>query len=183
MGFTPAQVGTILLITPAITILGAPFFGWMYDKHYWRYYAATGMAIMAASLLISFALRTKDLDLVILYFIPLGIGYAIFQSPNTTEIMIALPEEMIGISSSFTGAVRNLGMGLGVSFGSLLVSIQLDMAGYSGSITGASPELLSISISNGILIAGLLCILGMLISARGCRIAKGVCSEDDPNAH
>ena len=184
MGFTPAQVGTILLIIPAITILGAPFFGWMYDKHYWRYYAATGMAVMAASLLlISFAFRTKDLDLVLLYFIPLGIGYAIFQSPNTTEIMIALPEEMIGISSSFTGAVRNLGMGLGVSFGSLLVSIQLDMAGYSGSITGASPELLSISISNGILIAGLLCILGMLISARRCRIAKGACSKDHPNAH
>ncbi len=184
MGFTPAKVGTILLIIPTITILGAPFFGWMYDKHYWRYYAATGMAVMAAALLIiSFAFRIKDIDLIRLSFVPLGIGYAIFQSPNTTEIMIALPEEMIGTSSSFTGAVRNLGMGLGVSIGSLLVSIQLDMAGYSGSIIGASPELLSTAISNGLMIAGLLCILGTVISARGSRIAKGACSKDLPKAH
>ena len=181
MGYTPAQVGTVLLIIPAITILGAPFFGWMYDKHYWRYYAAAGMAVMASSLiLVSFAFRIRDLDLILLSFIPLGVGYAIFQSPNTTEILIALPEEMISTSSSFTGAVRNLGMGLGVSIGSLLVSIQLDMAGYSGSITGASPELLSISISNGLMIAGLLCILGMVISAKGSRVAKGDYSKGHP---
>jgi hypothetical protein len=94
----------------------------------------------------------------------MGIGGVLFQSPNNTEIMRALPRSKINIASSFSATVRNLGMALGVSFSSLLVSVQLAQAGYYGTLVDAGPELLSATISSVIILAGLLCLIGSFVS-------------------
>jgi len=88
----------------------------------------------------------------------------LFQSPNNTEIMRALPREKINIASSFTATIRNLGMALGGSFSGILVSLQLAQAGYYGTLVQAGPGLLSITLSRVMMLAGMLCIIGAMVS-------------------
>jgi EmrB/QacA subfamily drug resistance transporter len=161
MGFSPAKIGTIFLIVPAIMAFGSPLGGLIYDKYHYRYNSALGMAITAASLIsISIAIRQGDLIMILVSFGALGIGSALFQSPINTEIMTALPQELLGTASSLSSAVRNMGMALGVSLSTILLSIQLNLAGYYGPVLNARPELLSMTISNVIMVAAVLCILG-----------------------
>jgi EmrB/QacA subfamily drug resistance transporter len=165
MGFTPSQVGTIFLIVPAIMAVGSPVGGWIYDKYHYRFNSALGMIIVVASLfLMSYAFRVEDIGSMIVSFAIMGIGSALFQSPINTEIMSALPRNKLGTASSLSSAVRNLGMALGVSISSILLAQQLSLAGYYGPILEASPELLSMTISNVMLIAGGLCLLGTAIA-------------------
>jgi EmrB/QacA subfamily drug resistance transporter len=166
-GYTPSQVGLIYLIVPAIMVIGSPVIGWIYDNHQFRYLAALGMMIMAFSMMLLGYLAASmgsDPRLMLLSFVFLGIGGAFFQSPNNTETMRALPRDKINIASSFTATIRNLGMALGVSFSGILVSLQLAQAGYYGSILGAGPVLLSATISRVMMLAGILCIIGALVS-------------------
>lgn len=165
MGYTASQVGLIYLIVPAIMVVGAPVMGWIYDKHQHRYFAALGMGIMAASMMLLGYLAGSlgsDPKLILLPFVSLGIGAALFQSPNNTEIMRALPKGKINIASSFMATVRNLGMALGVSLSGILVSFQFSQAGYYGTVMGAGPVLLSSTISRVIIMAGMLCVIGAL---------------------
>jgi hypothetical protein len=53
-----------------------------------------------------------------------------------------------------------MGMALGVSLSTILLSIQLNLAGYYGPVLNAGPELLSMTISNVIMVAAVLCSLG-----------------------
>lgn len=166
MGFTPSQVGTMFLIVPAIMAVGSPVGGWIYDKYHYRFNSAAGMMIVVLSLmLMSYAFRIEDISAMIVSFALMGIGSALFQSPINTEIMGALPKAKLGTASSLSSAIRNLGMALGVSVSSILLAQQLELAGYYGPILEASPELLSITISNVMLIAGGLCLLGTAIAA------------------
>ncbi len=161
MGYTPSQVGTLFLIVPAIMAVGSPVGGWIYDKYHYRYNSALGMLVVVASLLIAaYSFRMLDEWAMILSFVLMGLGNAICQSPISTEIMSGLPKSMLGTASSLSSAVRNLGMAMGVSISSVLLTQQLDLAGYQGPIMQASPELLSVTISNVMLIACGLCLLG-----------------------
>ncbi len=165
MGYTASQVGMIYLIVPAIMVVGAPVTGWIYDKHQYRYFAALGMGIMAASMILLGYLAGSlgsDPQLILLPFVSLGIGAVLFQSPNNTEIMRALPKAKINIASSFMATVRNLGMALGVSLSGVLVSLHLSQAGYYGTVLEAGPALLSSTISGVMILAGMLCIVGAL---------------------
>ncbi|OPY48655.1 MAG: putative transporter [Methanosaeta sp. PtaU1.Bin060] len=165
MGYTASQVGLIYLIVPAIMVVGAPVTGWIYDRHPLRYFAALGMMIMAASMIVMGYLAggaVHDIRLLLLAFVTLGVGGVLFQSPNNTEVMRALPLAKMNIASSFTATIRNLGMALGVSLSGVLISLQLAQAGYYGTILEAGPELLSSTISRVMIMAGMLCILGTL---------------------
>ena len=161
MGYSPSQVGRVFLIVPAIMVLGSPLGGWIYDRYHFRYNSALGIIIVAVSLLfMGSGIGRDDLSSIHLSFVIMGLGSMLFQSPINTEIMTALPKEMLGTASSLSSAVRNMGMSLGVSISTLLLSLQLNIAGYHGAVLDAKPELLSLAISNVMIIAAALCILG-----------------------
>ena len=168
LGYSPSRVGLVFLIVPAITVFGSPLAGWLYDRYHWRYYSALGMALMAA-VMISMGFMSRRIDqtidqtLILLSLIPLGIGSALFQSPNNTEIMKSLPCEKLGTASSVRATVVCLGMALGVSISSILVSVQLSWAGLKGPMIDVGPGMLTVMISNIIIISGLLCLAGTVV--------------------
>jgi EmrB/QacA subfamily drug resistance transporter len=173
-GYAATQVGLIFLIVPAIMVVGSPISGWIYDRCHYRYLATLGLATMGVSMILLGYLAARagtDSKLLLLAFVPLGIGSALFQGPNNTEIMRALPRSKVNIASSFTSTVRNLGMALGVSLSGVIVSVQLSQAGFYGTITDASPGLVSSSTSNGMIFAGMLCILGTAASVLKARFS------------
>ncbi len=176
LGYSPSHVGLIYLIVPAVTVIGAPATGWIYDKWPCKYMAAAGMTILALAMMAQGYLAGKidsDPNLLLLTFVPMGIGSALFQSPNNTDIMRALPKDKMNIASSVTATVRNLGMALGVSLSGIIVSLQMSQAGYHGAVLEAGPELLSGILGKGIFLAGIICIIGALASlGRWCTRVK-----------
>lgn len=173
LNLLPSQVGLVFLIIPVIMVVGSPVAGWLYDNHYSPYYAAVGMAVTTGSLLLLAVLSTRmDLLLIVLAFIPMTIGMVLFQSPNNTEIMSSLPAEKIGIASSVSATVRNLGMALGVSLASILLSISTSHAGYSGPVLLAGPVILSSAFSLIMVVSAVLTLLAAGVSLLRAGIAK-----------
>ena len=130
MRYTPSQVGLVFLIVPVVTVVASPVTGWLFDKRYWKHYGRLGMGVVALCLFALgwMALRVDFLPMIPLFAV-LGLGSALFQSPNSTEIMNAFPREKVGIASSITATIRNLGMTVGTAVGTLVISAQLAGAG------------------------------------------------------
>ncbi len=173
LNLPPSQVGLVFLIIPVIMVVGSPLAGWLYDNHYTPYYAAVGMAVTTGSLLLLAVLSARmELLLIVLAFIPMTIGMVLFQSPNNTEIMSSLPAEKIGIASSVSATVRNLGMALGVSVASILLSISTSQAGYSGPVLLAGPLILSSAFSLIMVVSAVLTLLAAGVSLFRAVIVK-----------
>lgn len=165
MGFRPSQVGMIFMVIPVIMAVASPICGWLYDKHYSRYYAAGGLTIMTAAYLLYGTLAPyAQMPGIIAALILTGLGGALFQSPNNTEIMSALPREKTAVASSLMATMRNLGMSLGVSLASILLSLQLHGAGHRGEVLAAGRALLAMVIGRTMYAAAAVIFAGALIS-------------------
>jgi EmrB/QacA subfamily drug resistance transporter len=165
LGYRPSQVGLVFLINPAVMVIVAPVAGSLYDRHPGRNYAAFGMGITAISFLfLSYCTLTQNVSGILGAFVLFGIGVGLFQSPNNTAILSALPKEQLSTASSVIATSRNLGMALGVSLGSILLSFQLIASGYSGDVITAEPALLAVSISRIMAVSAILCIIVVLLS-------------------
>jgi EmrB/QacA subfamily drug resistance transporter len=165
LGYRPSQVGLVFLINPAVMIVVAPIAGSLYDRNPGRNYAALGMGITASAfLLMSYCAITQNVSGILVAFVLFGIGTGLFQSPNNTAILSALPKEHLSTASSVIATSRNLGMALGVSLGSILLSFQLLAAGYEGDVITADPALLAISISRIMAVSAVLCVIVVVLS-------------------
>jgi predicted MFS family arabinose efflux permease len=131
IGFSQSQIGLFMLVVPAIMVVGAPVGGWLYDRRHSRYYSTVGAGIVSAGLfLMGYAAYIKSVPVMFGSMVLLGVGGALFQSPNNTELMSALPKDKLSIASSVTATVRNLGFTVGVSLAAVFISLQF------GSIAG-----------------------------------------------
>ncbi|MDP3565120.1 MAG: MFS transporter [Methanoregula sp.] len=166
LGYRPSQVGLVFLITPAVMVIVAPIAGTLYDRHPERNYAALGMGITAfAFLLLAYFTLTQNVTGILFAFVLFGTGFGLFQSPNNTAILSALPREQLSTASSVIATSRNLGMAVGVSLGSILLSFQLMAAGYGGDVITADPTLLAVSVSRIMAVSAILCVIVVLLSS------------------
>jgi MFS family permease len=164
MGYTPAMVGTFFLIVPAITFLGAPVSGNLYDKYGWKYQAAMGTLLQAVGMLLMvFATRAWSIVLICIAYALTGCGTALFQAPNSTEIMNSIPVTRLSSSSALMSTLRNLGMVIGLAMGSNLLVFQMDLAHIAGTVMDLAPQTLAVFVSNGMIYGSLLSILGAVV--------------------
>jgi MFS family permease len=92
MRYTPSQVGLVFLVVPVVTVIASPVSGWLFDKRYWKHYGRLGMAVVALCLLgLGWMAIRIDFAPMMPLFVVFGLGSALFQSPNSTEIMNAFP--------------------------------------------------------------------------------------------
>ncbi len=167
LGYYPSQVGLVFLINPAVMVIVAPAAGALYDRYPKRNFSSAGMLITSlAFLMLAYFAITRQVPGMLFAFVLFGIGVGLFQSPNNTTIMSALPRQHMAVASSVTATGRNLGMALGVSFGSILLTLQLGSAGYHGAVLDADPALLAISISRIMVVSAILCILVALLTLK-----------------
>jgi predicted MFS family arabinose efflux permease len=178
MGFSPTQVGLVYLIVPLVIVAVSPVSGWLYDRRPWPWYGIVGMAVVtAAFVLLGMLARMHSLAWMSGLFVVLGLGSGLFQSPNNTEIMNSLPRAQLAVASSVSAAVRNLGMTVGVALASVLLALQLRMAGYGGPALEAEKGLLAGAIGRVLLVSGLLSAAAAIILLRGRRGRKAPTSE------
>jgi EmrB/QacA subfamily drug resistance transporter len=174
MGLSPGAVGLVFLLQPAVMAVVAPLAGHLYDRTQNPFLAAIGMGLVVAGYAVAaYAAAARSFVPMLGAFLVVGLGAGLFQAPNNTAQMSALPRRWLGLASAVTATGRNLGMLLGVSFASVLLSALLLAGGSTGPILEADPALLAPAVGAIIGAGAVLSGLSAALSAiRGVRVAR-----------
>jgi EmrB/QacA subfamily drug resistance transporter len=116
LGFDPGQTGLLLIAAPVALGIVAPISGSLSDRFGTRPVTVAGLAIMTLAYLGVSTLGTDTgvLDYV-LVAVPVGIGIGVFQSPNNSAIMGAVPHARLGIASGMLSLTRITGQITGIA--------------------------------------------------------------------
>ena len=123
---TPQQAGLILIIQPIIMAVLSPYAGKLSDKKEPAVIASFGMGCTAFGLfLLTFLSQDTSLTLIISALIVLGLGFALFSSPNTNAIMSTVEKKYYGIASASVATMRLLGQMFSMAIATLIISLQI----------------------------------------------------------
>jgi EmrB/QacA subfamily drug resistance transporter len=121
LGHSARSGGLVLTMCPAATALIAPLAGKLSDRLGTARLSSLGLGVEALGLW-SIAQLHSDSDTltVILALGFVGLGLGLFQAPNMSFVMGAIPREQQGVAGSMTQMMRTLGVVLGVTGASTL---------------------------------------------------------------
>jgi EmrB/QacA subfamily drug resistance transporter len=128
-GLTPQKAGLVLIAQPAMMALFSPLAGRLSDKIEPRYLASAGMglSVIGLALLALFGSSTALL-LVSAVLVVLGLGFALFSSPNTNAVMSSIDRSRYGIASATLGTMRFTGQMLSMGVAMLIFALYLGQA-------------------------------------------------------
>jgi EmrB/QacA subfamily drug resistance transporter len=140
-GYSTVHTGFILATVPCMMLLLSSFSGRVSDRHGHRHQVTLGMAIACLGLVSLATLQASTTTpMIVARLAIVGIGTAIFMSPNSSEIMGAVPRHMLGTASAAVATSRNIGNATGLAMASaILVAVGTASAGFSASRTDALP--------------------------------------------
>jgi EmrB/QacA subfamily drug resistance transporter len=144
MGYSAGRAGTIMTAFPLMVLVVAPVAGALSDKIGQRGLAFTGSLIctIAALAMAGLAQRSGSVDVAWRLSV-FGLGTGLFQSPNNSAVMGAVPKFRLGIAGGVLATIRNIGMVLGIALGGAVLATRqaahLDL-GWSGSFLAGLQE-------------------------------------------
>jgi MFS family permease len=122
------EAGLLMSLYPLVTAFLAPAAGALSDKITYRPLTITGLLFSGLGLVsLSFLGSHSSLFLIGGIIVLLGIGGALFQSPNNSSIMGSVPRDRLGIAGSLNAFFRNLGMVSGTTLAVSLFSLSTKM--------------------------------------------------------
>jgi len=177
-GYSTAQAGLVIGILPAMMLALSSYSGYLSDRYRFRYQVPIGLACCSLGLLSLATLQPETpMTLIMLRLALVGVGSAIFMSPNSSMIMSSVPRSRFGTASASVATARNIGNAAGLALaGTVLVSVASAAAGISGVRADQLPsQALLDGIHAGFLVgAGISCfaILAALLSHDASRPAE-----------
>lgn len=116
LGYDPRSVGFLLAIVPVTVGITAPLSGALSDRVGTRPITLVGLMILLTGFLAvsTLSLETTALGYM-LRFLPIGIGIGVFQSPNNSAVMGAVPRTRLGVASGLLSITRTLGQTSGIA--------------------------------------------------------------------
>lgn len=165
MEFTPMKVGMVMMTIPMVLVVGAPVTGWLYDLAGWKHFSAAGLAVAFVSLMVcAWSMFNANFRLFVVSLGLFAIGYALFQTPNNTEIMRGLHPGKSAIASSVANTGRHFGMALGASLASVMLSLQAVVPALLNTVGNTGSSLLAITSRVTIVLAAVLCVIAVFPS-------------------
>jgi EmrB/QacA subfamily drug resistance transporter len=123
-GFSPQGAGLVLIAQPAVMALGSPFAGRLSDRIEPRIVASVGMSLTSLGLLcLSSVGEETHLAFIVGSLLVVGLGFALFSSPNANAIMSSVPRRLYGIASGSVGTMRLLGQMFSMGITSLTFAL------------------------------------------------------------
>ncbi len=116
LGYGPRDVGLLVAAVPILLGITAPISGSLSDRYGTRLIASIGLAVLVGGYwaMSRFTAETK-LPYYLLAALPFGAGMGIFQSPNNSAVMGAVPRTKLGIASGLLAITRTLGQTTGIA--------------------------------------------------------------------
>lgn len=137
-GFSPAQVGLLMMPWPLAVAVTAPFAGRLADRHPPGLLGGIGLALMAIGLVLMATLPADPSPVGIVWRMALcGAGFGLFQSPNNRVMIGSAPRSRSGAASGMLGTARLLGQATGAALVALLFAHFPDHGSQAALLTAA----------------------------------------------
>ncbi|MDR1743811.1 MAG: MFS transporter [Dysgonamonadaceae bacterium] len=122
-GFEPQKAGVIIIAQPVMMAVFSPIIGRWADKIQPRYFATTGMTICSIGLAaLAFLSERTPIGFIIAILIWVGMGFALFSSPNMTTIMSSVDKSRYGQASGSAASMRVFGQIISMTIATLYIS-------------------------------------------------------------
>jgi EmrB/QacA subfamily drug resistance transporter len=132
IGFTPTQMGWILIGGSVVIIGVAPLAGALSDRLGSRLLCSTGAAIiMLAQFLIGELTLQSSILQMILPQLLIGLGWALFNSPNQSAILSTVPRDKVGAASGMTVTTARIGGAIGIALSGAIMTYALTASGLT----------------------------------------------------
>lgn len=126
LGLSPLSAGLIMTPNAITTAIVSPVAGWLSDKIGSRIISSIGLAVSSVSMFMLSALSSGSTHgEVIRAVILLGIGLGLFQTPNNSSVMGAVPPQRLGVASAFLSLIRSLGQAFGIAITTTIIASSL----------------------------------------------------------
>lgn len=165
LNMSPQGAGTILVAQPIVMALFSPLAGRLSDRIQPRLMASLGMAVTSLALGF-FALLDASTPRwqVVAGLMVIGLGFALFSSPNTNAVMSSVERRHYGIASATLGTMRLIGQMFSLGIVMLLFAVIMGPVHISPETEGAFIRAVRLAF----LLFALLCAAGVPASlARG----------------
>jgi EmrB/QacA subfamily drug resistance transporter len=164
-GLSPQNAGLILVAQPAVQASLSPLAGRLSDRFEPRWLASAGMTLTAVGLwAFTWLGEQSSILLIVVVLALLGMGYALFSSPNTNAVMSSVKDRYYGVASATVATMRQIGMMLSMGVAMLLLSVYIGRV----EVTPENYELFLRSIRTSFVVFSSSCLVGVAASmARG----------------
>ncbi|HPD56717.1 MAG TPA: MFS transporter [Smithellaceae bacterium] len=166
---SPAQAGFVLVAEPIVLAVCSPFAGRLSDRFEPQLIASIGMALTVIGLcLLLFIAPETSLSYIIACLILLGVGFALFSSPNVNATMSAVGNKFYGVASATLATMRITGQMFSMGITMLVFAFILGQH----AIADAEDLLLIKSARIIYLILAFICVCGVFFSATRGKVHK-----------
>jgi EmrB/QacA subfamily drug resistance transporter len=122
----PQEAGSILVAQPAVMAVLSPFAGRLSDRVESRVVASIGMALTGAALfMFMFIGPFTTLAAIVANLMLLGLGLALFSSPNTNAVMGSVETPFYGVASATLATMRMTGQMLSMGIAMLVFAVNI----------------------------------------------------------
>ena len=126
---TAQEAGMVLIAQPLFQAVFSPLAGRLSDRVEPRIIASSGMGLSVIGLAaLTFLGDKTPIGFIVGCLVLLGLGFALFSSPNTNAIMSSVEKRHYGVASATLGTMRLVGMMLSMGITMLLFSIYIGPA-------------------------------------------------------
>jgi len=164
-GYSPQTTGFIILAQPIVMAAFSSLAGALSDRMEPRLVSSWGMGLNTLGLVFFvFISGATPLWMIVFNLFMIGLGFALFSSPNTNAIMSSVEKRHYGIAASTVSTMRMIGMATSMA----LVTVSLSLFVGDNGFSAASSTALLKSFRLAFLMSAILCFFGIFASlARG----------------
>ncbi|MGO3792755.1 MAG: MFS transporter [Enterococcus gilvus] len=128
-GLTASYAGLLMMVFPFLMVIGSPLSGYLTDQIGPQKLVLMGLALLSVTqLMYVFINQTSPIWYYILATAIMGMGNALFQSPNNTIVMSSVEKENLGVAGSLNSFARNLGMVVGIALSTTILYSGMSIA-------------------------------------------------------
>lgn len=160
-GMEPKVAGTVLMAQPVMMALLSPITGKLSDRIEPRFLATTGMSFTVIGVLLFSQIEADtSVYLILANLIFMGIGFALFSSPNMTAIMGTVGPKHYGLASGTVSTMRLLGQMASMAIATVVLALIVGRE----VITPDKYALFLRSVHMVFMISTVLCLIGVYFS-------------------
>ena len=158
---TPQEAGTVLVAQPIFMAIFSPVAGRLSDKVEPQYVASVGMFLIAVCLgLLCFSGNDTTILFILINLGILGIGFALFSSPNSNAVMSSVDKKNYGTASTILSLMRMMGQMISMAIVIVIFSVVIGKA----EIKPENHEQLIVSVRIAFALFSFLCFIGIFAS-------------------
>jgi EmrB/QacA subfamily drug resistance transporter len=130
MHMSPRDAGIVLIAQPIMMAVFSPLAGRLSDKYQPRYLTTIGMTMCTIGLTaFAFLSQSTPVYLIVAVLIWVGLGFALFSSPNMNTILSSVDKSKYGLASGSAATMRVVGQIVSMTVATLF------FAGFIGNIS------------------------------------------------